>query len=164
MKPKTENPTKRRSDIAIRKGERLVSFRLEVCFTSPRRTLRKVEITRDADKTNKLPLPTDLVLSLLESEAITRPELRSLLPKARAGRKPIIFNKSTGRIEGNMNFENKRVVELWNKGKAPDEIRKMVYPELRSDPSKREHTSKIRRILRRNKRLLTRPYLTNVPK
>jgi hypothetical protein len=164
MKRSSAKLIKKHSDITIRKGECLASFHIEVCFASKRRALRKVEITRDAGNANRLPLPTDLVRYLLESGIITKPEVQSLLPKARAGRKPITLNKLTGKIEGNMNFENKQVVELWNAGKEPHEIRAAVFPELRSDPAKREKTSKILRILRRNKRLLTRSYITSVPK
>lgn len=107
----------------------------------------------------------NLVNSLIQNKNLNPNELKPFIPKKDAGRKKAFFDKKTGKVF-NVKEPNKTILELYNAGKEPEEIRDFVisdeqmkkhFPRKRTPKAKADIFSLILRILRKNKHLLTRP-------
>jgi len=139
------------------RGEKLLSLELVASF----HPLREARMLFEVANSNDRSLASSLVRTLLESKLITSTSLRSLLSKkGRAGRPRVKVDDGTGSVQG-MKEPNKSYIEGWNRGASVEEIastgfltrKRAVTPTQRS-----KKISDIRRILRRNSHLLTRPY------
>lgn len=80
-------------------------------------------------------------------------------PSRRVGRPRAVRNPETGKI---VNAERgvRQVIDGWESGSDVESIRCLKYPKTRMPPQKKFEIGKIRRILRRYKHLLNRPYDT----
>lgn len=103
-----------------------------------------------------------LIESLIEKEWITATELKSFIPKRDAGRKKLTVNHETGKIDGIMKPEHKKVCELFNAGHTPEQVTEIICKDEKITifQLKKKKLSKVLEVLRRNEKkgLLIRSY------
>ena len=145
-----------------RRGEKLRSLEIIARFYPSREARILFEAENSTDKS----LAGSLISALLDSKLLTSTALRSLLStKGRAGRPRVKMDDGTGFVQG-MKEPNKSYIEGWNRAMSVEEIARAALSTKRVvTPTRLSKTiSDIRRILRRNGHLLTRPYGPTIKK
>jgi hypothetical protein len=118
------------------------------------------QIKNNTDKPDEIRQVFENVFKTIRGENILKhSDLKNLiLDKKKAGRSAACLDKKTGKITGKIKPEIKQHIENWNDGKSVDDIFTLYYSQKMTPTKKTEIISKIRRNLRNNRRLLSRPY------